>query len=75
QNLCIMGGAAFKQGEYIDRPIRITDIVPTICHITDTGMPGNVEGGIIYQALKGFEETKYDRGDEWALPTGKRLIK
>ena len=75
QNLCIMGGAAFKHGEYIDRPIRITDIVPTICHITDTGMPGNVEGGIIYQALKDFNETKYDRGDEWALPTGKRLIK
>ena len=75
QNLCIMGGGAFKQGEYIDRPIRITDIVPTLCHITDTGMPGNVEGGVIYQALKGFNETKYDRGDEWALPIGKRLIK
>ena len=75
QNLCVMGGAGFKHGEFIDRPVRITDIVPTICHLTNTGMPGSVEGGVIYQALEGFEETKYDRGDEWALPIGKRLIK
>ena len=75
QNLCILSGAGIKKGGYIDRPIRITDIVPTICHLTDTKMPGSVEGGIIYQALEGFEETKYDRGDEWALPNGERLIK
>ena len=75
QNLCIMGGAAFKKGGFIDRSVRITDIVPTVCHITDTGMSGSVEGGVIYQALEGFEEAKYERGDEWAYPTGKRLIK
>ncbi len=75
QNLCIMGGAGFKHGEFIDRPVRITDIVPTICHLVGAGMPGSVEGGVIYQALDGFDEAKYDRGDEWALPTGKRLIK
>lgn len=75
QNLCIMGGAAFKKGGFIDRNVRITDIVPTVCHITDTGMSGSVEGGVIYQALEGFEEAKYERGDEWAYPTGKRLIK
>ncbi len=73
QNLCILGGAGIKKGATIDRPIRITDIVPTICHLTDTQVPGNVEGGVIYQALEGFEETKYERGDEWA-PYG-RLIK
>ncbi|MBO5140254.1 MAG: alkaline phosphatase family protein [Peptococcaceae bacterium] len=75
QNLCILSGAGIKKGGYIDRPIRITDIVPTICHLTDTKMPGSVEGGIIYQALEDFEEAKFDRGDEWALPTGKRLVK
>lgn len=73
QNLCIVGGAGIKKGGYIDRPVRITDIVPTICQLTDTKMSGNVEGGVIYQALEGFEETKYNRGDEWA-PYG-RLIK
>ncbi len=75
QNLCIMGGAGLKKGELIDRTIRIQDIVPTICHLADAPMPGNVEGGVIYQALEGFEETPYERGDEWALPTGERLIK
>ena len=73
QNLCIVGGAGIKKGGYIDRPIRITDVVPTVCHLTDTHMSGNVEGGIIYQALENFEETKFERGDEWA-PFG-RLIK
>ena len=62
-----------KKGEYIDRPVRLTDIVPTICHLTDTKMPGSVEGGVIYQALADFDEAKYNRGDEWA-PYG-RLIK
>ena len=73
QNLCIMGGGGLKKGVYIDRPVRLTDIVPTVCYLTDTKMPGSVEGGVIYQALEGFEETKYERGDEWA-PYG-RLIK
>ena len=73
QNLCIMAGGGLKKGEYIDRPVRLTDIVPTICHLTDTKMPGSVEGGVIYQALADFDEAKYNRGDEWA-PYG-RLIK
>lgn len=74
QNLCILGGAGVKIGQYIDRPIRITDIVPTICQLTDTKMSGNVEGGVIYQALEGYDETKFNRGDEWAF-SGKSLIK
>lgn len=73
QNLCVMGGAGIKKGGYMDRVVRLTDIVPTICQLIDTKMPGNVEGGVIYQALEGFEETPYDRGDEWE-PHG-RLIK
>ena len=76
QNLLVMGGGAFREGETLQRTVRITDVVPTICHITGTGMPGCVEGGVIYQALKdGPQEPKYDRGDEWAYPTGERLIK
>lgn len=52
QNLCIMGGNGIKKGELFKRPIRITDIVPTICYLTDTPMPAQVEGGLIYQALE-----------------------
>ena len=58
-NLCMMVGPDFKEGETINRVIRITDVVPTICHLTDTAMPSNCEGGVIWQALKGFVEEKY----------------
>jgi len=51
-NLCIMGGAGIKKGELFRRPIRITDVVPTICHLVGVPMPADVEGGIIYQALE-----------------------
>ena len=54
-NACILGGAGIREGVIFRRPIRITDIVPTICYLTDTPMPPDVEGGIIYQALKDFE--------------------
>lgn len=59
-NLCMMIGAGLKQGEAIKRVIRITDVVPTICHLTDTPMPSNVEGGVIWQALENFDENKYE---------------
>lgn len=54
--LCMMIGDDFKQSESIRRIVRITDIVPTICHLTDTEVPSNVEGGVIWQALRGFKE-------------------
>ena len=50
--LCMMVGAGLKEGEFIDRPIRNVDIVPTICHLVGNRMPKHVEGGVIYQALK-----------------------
>lgn len=52
RNLCIMFGGPFKQGEVLERPVRLVDVVPTICHICGASMPKNVEGGVIYQALK-----------------------
>lgn len=55
-NLCMMIGAGLKAKTFIRRPIRVVDIVPTICYLTDTPMCSNVEGGVIYQALEGFEE-------------------
>ena len=59
-NLCMMVGAGIKKGELINRVIRCTDIVPTICHLVGTQMPSNVEGGVIWQALEGFEEKRYE---------------
>ena len=58
-NLCIMSGAGFKKNAEIDRTVRIVDVVPTICHLGGVPMPSNVEGGVIWQALEGFEEKSY----------------
>lgn len=49
--LCVMAGAGFKQGQFIKRPVRNVDIVPTLCHLVGNRMPHDVEGGIVYQAL------------------------
>lgn len=53
--LCMMVGNGVKPGYTIKRPVRNVDIVPTICHITGNRMPKDVEGGVIWQALEGFE--------------------
>ena len=55
-NLCFFGGGAVKKGVKINRIISIVDIVPTIIHLLGAQMPANVEGGVIWQALEGFEE-------------------
>jgi predicted AlkP superfamily phosphohydrolase/phosphomutase len=47
-------GPGIKKGAVINRPVKIIDIVPTICHVTGLPLPRNVEGGIIYQALEDF---------------------
>ncbi|UWG98371.1 alkaline phosphatase family protein [Dehalobacter sp. DCM] len=60
-NLLMMIGAGLKKGELFRRVARVTDVVPTICHLTDTQVPSNTEGGIIWQALEGFQEEQYTR--------------
>lgn len=59
-NLCVMIGGGFKEHATIDRVIRVVDVVPTLCYLTNTPVPGNVEGGVIWQALKGFDEPEYE---------------
>ena len=59
QNLCMMIGGGFKKGAEIKRAVHITDVVPTICYLTNTEVPSNVDGGVIWQALEGFEEKEY----------------
>lgn len=49
--LCIWAGMGLKKGEYIKRPIRNVDIVPTFCHLVGNRQPKDVEGGVIYQLL------------------------
>ena len=54
-----MSGAGFKKHAQISRTINVVDVVPTICHLGEVSMPSNVEGGVIWQALEGFEEKSY----------------
>lgn len=49
--VCMMVGGGIK-AETLSRPIRNVDIVPTICQLVGNRMPADVEGGVIYQALK-----------------------
>lgn len=58
-SLCMMAGPGLKQGEFIQRQIKAVDVVPTICDLCDVRIPSNCEGGIIYQAYKGFPEKSY----------------
>ena len=55
----MMIGAGFKEGYLFNRVVRCTDVVSTICYLTGTDVPSNAEGGVIWQALKGFEEQKF----------------
>ena len=53
--LFIMAGPGVKKGHVIKRPVRIVDIVPSICYLTGIPVPKDCEGGIIYQAMKDFD--------------------
>jgi len=48
----IFAGPGIKQGEVIQRNVWLTDVVPTICYLTDLPVPKHCEGAVIYQALE-----------------------
>lgn len=58
-SLCMMSGPGLKKGEFVRRQIKAVDVVPTICDLCDVRIPSNCEGGVIYQAMEGFEEKEY----------------
>lgn len=49
--LFVMAGAGVRQGVTLDRPVRVVDIVPTICHALQVPVPRQAEGGVLYQAF------------------------
>lgn len=55
----IMFGGEIKENTIINRKVRSVDIVPTLCQLAGVRPSSNVEGGVIWQAIKGFEEKKY----------------
>jgi predicted AlkP superfamily phosphohydrolase/phosphomutase len=50
--LMIMIGPGFKRNLRLARTMNITDVVPTLCHLTGFPVPADCEGGIVYQALE-----------------------
>ena len=52
KGLLSLSGPGIKKGYIMERTCNLVDIVPTICYLMDLPLPAQVEGGIIYQALK-----------------------
>lgn len=48
----IASGAGIKRAGKLDGQVRVVDVAPTVCYLTGTPMPRNVEGGVVYEALK-----------------------
>jgi predicted AlkP superfamily phosphohydrolase/phosphomutase len=52
KSLCVFSGPGIKKGLRLERTMWLQDIVPTICYLADLPMPADVEGAVIWQALK-----------------------
>jgi arylsulfatase A-like enzyme len=52
RTLFILAGPGVKQGAEIERTVRLADIVPTFCYLTDLPVPRDCEGAVVYQALE-----------------------
>ena len=55
----ILVGSGVKRGQIVRRKVRSVDVVPTLCHLAGVRPASNVEGGVLWQALEGFEEKTY----------------
>lgn len=51
RGLLLMAGPGIKKGLRLQRNVWLTDIVPTVCHLTGFPVPRDAEGAVIYQAL------------------------
>jgi predicted AlkP superfamily phosphohydrolase/phosphomutase len=56
RTLFILKGPGVKQGVEIERTVWLTDIVPTICRLTELPVPAQAEGAVIYQALEDADD-------------------
>ena len=51
ESLMMMAGPGVKQNHRSEAVAFLTDVVPTICHLTDLPVPPRCEGGVICDAL------------------------
>jgi predicted AlkP superfamily phosphohydrolase/phosphomutase len=52
EGLLILNGPGIKRGSELERTAWLTDLVPTLCHLTEWPLPAQTEGAILYQALQ-----------------------
>jgi hypothetical protein len=50
-NWLALGGSAFSEGDVVERPSGIIDILPTVLHLLGLPAPESVEGRVLYEAL------------------------
>ena len=50
--LFTMTGPGIKKGVHLNRTVRLTDLVPTVCYLMNLPVPADTEGAVIYQAFE-----------------------
>ncbi|MBM3128857.1 MAG: hypothetical protein FJ009_09585 [Chloroflexi bacterium] len=48
----VLYGPGIKKGFALQRAVRINDIVPTICYLTELPVPDGADGAVLYQAFQ-----------------------
>lgn len=51
--LFAMAGPGVKSGVTLKRPVKVVDVVPTICQAAGIPVPAHCEGAVLYQAFDG----------------------
>jgi predicted AlkP superfamily phosphohydrolase/phosphomutase len=48
----VLAGPGVKAGIALNRPVRVVDVAPTLCHLLGWPVPRDAEGAVVYEALE-----------------------
>ena len=48
----VMSGAGVRENVALQGQVRVVDVMPTLCYLLGVPIPGDVEGGVVYEALE-----------------------
>jgi hypothetical protein len=48
----VLAGPGVRKGNFIKRKAKLEDVIPTLCYLGELSVPGDCEGGVLYQALE-----------------------
>lgn len=72
KGLLAMSGPNIRKNQIIDRCAGLTDIVPTICYLTNWPIPTDCEGSVLYQA---FENIDFKREEHEEMRRENKMLK